>query len=149
MRGLLCSPLFVRFICARMWGCGVLPAALPALLSATLSPTLSAYLSECGATGSASGQTACPVHPTLCQSRSRQGHVSSLHPCCLSSPFLPLWMYVYFLFPWYQTSLKFDFLSVLVVRGGAVCLPMSPSWFSQILHIFQILFNKELDNFFS
>ena len=25
---------------------------------------------ECGATGSASGQTACPIRPTLCQSRS-------------------------------------------------------------------------------
>ena len=35
---------------------------------------------ECGATGSASGQTACPVHPTLHQSQSRHGHVSPLHP---------------------------------------------------------------------
>ena len=26
-------------------------------------------------------------------------------------------------------SLLFDFLSVLVVRGGAVCLPTPPSWF--------------------
>ena len=25
----------------------------------------------------------------------------------------------------------FDFLSVLVVGGGAVCLPMSPFWFSR------------------
>ena len=35
---------FVRFIYARMWGCGVLPAALPAPFSATLSPALSVYL---------------------------------------------------------------------------------------------------------
>ena len=34
--GLVCSPPFVWFICVRMWGPGVLPAALPALLSATL-----------------------------------------------------------------------------------------------------------------
>ena len=33
-----------RFICARVWGRGVLPAALPALFSATLSPALSVYL---------------------------------------------------------------------------------------------------------
>ena len=35
-----------RFICARMWGRGVLPvpASLPAPLSATLSPALSVYL---------------------------------------------------------------------------------------------------------
>ena len=44
MRGLLCSPPFVRFICARMWGRGVLSAALPALFSATLSPALWVYL---------------------------------------------------------------------------------------------------------
>ena len=42
--GLLCSPPFVRLICARMWGRGVLPAALPAPFSATLSPALSVYL---------------------------------------------------------------------------------------------------------
>ena len=32
------------FICARMWGLGVLPTALPAPFSATLSPALSVYL---------------------------------------------------------------------------------------------------------
>ena len=46
-----------------MWGRGVLPAALPAPLSATLSPALLVYLRECGAAGSASGQTAFPVRP--------------------------------------------------------------------------------------
>ena len=59
------------FICARVWGRGVLPAALPAPLSATLSPALSVHMSECGATGSASGQTSFPIRPTLPQSRSR------------------------------------------------------------------------------
>ena len=33
-----------RFICVRVWGCGVLPAALPAPFSTTLSPALSVYL---------------------------------------------------------------------------------------------------------
>ena len=42
--GLLRSPPFVRFICARVWGRHVLPAALPAPFSATLSPALSVYL---------------------------------------------------------------------------------------------------------
>ena len=77
---------------------------------------------ECRATGSASGQTAHPVRPTLRQSWS--------HPGCPSPPLPPVWMNVYFLFPWCWTSLPFDFLSVLVVRGGAVCLPTPPSWFS-------------------
>ena len=69
-----------RFIYARMWGHGVLPAALPALFSATLSPALSVYLRKCGVAGSASGQTACPVRPTLRQSRSRHSNASPLHP---------------------------------------------------------------------
>ena len=118
------------FICARMWGRGVLPTALPAPFSATLSPALWVYLCKCGAAGSASGRTACPVRPTLRQSQSRHGNTSLLSPGCPSLPLLPVWMNVYFLFPWCRTSLPFDFLSVLVVRGGAVCLPMLPSWFS-------------------
>ena len=56
------------FIYARMWGCGVLPTTLPAPFSATLSPALLAYLCERGAAGSASGQTACAIRPTLRQS---------------------------------------------------------------------------------
>ena len=44
MRVLLRSPLFVWFICVRMWGRGVLPATLPAPFSATLSPALLVYL---------------------------------------------------------------------------------------------------------
>ena len=78
--GLLCSPPFIRFICARMWGRGVLPTALPAPFSATLSPALSVYLRECGAAGSASAQTAWAVRPTLRQSRSRHSRASPLHP---------------------------------------------------------------------
>ena len=102
---------------------------LPALLSATPSPALLVYLRECVAAGSASAQTACALRPTLCQSLSRHSHVSPLH-LGASPPLLPVWMNVYFLFPWCRTPLPFDSLSVLVVRGGAVCLPMPPSWLS-------------------
>ena len=116
-----------------MWGCGVLPTALPAPFSVTLSLALLVYLRECGAAGAASGQTACPVCPTLCQSWSRHVHTSPLRPGCPSPPLLPVWMNVYFLFPWCRTSLPFDFLSVLVVRGGVMCLPTPPSWFSSHL----------------
>ena len=82
---------------------------------------------ECRAAGSASGQTACPFSPTLCQSWSRHGHASPLRPSAHLRPPPPVWMNVYFLFPWCRTSLLFDPLSVLVVRGGAVCPPMPPS----------------------
>ena len=81
---------------------------------------------DCRAIGSTSGQTACP---TLRQSRSCHSNASPLRPGCPSPPLLPVWMNVYFLSPWCRTSLAFHFLSVLVVPGGAVCLPMLPSWF--------------------
>ena len=68
------------FICARVWGLGVLPAALPAPFSATLSPALWVYLCKCGTAGSASARTACTVGPTLRQSRSRHGNTSTHRP---------------------------------------------------------------------
>ena len=95
---------------------------------------------ECGAAGSASGQTACPVGTTLRQSRSRHGHSSPLCPGCPSSPLLPVWMNVSVLSSCCQTSLPFNFLSVLVVRGGSVCLPTPPSWFS-LIFIHYIIFS--------
>ena len=95
---------------------------------------------ERGAPGSASGQTACPVRPTptLRQSRSCHSNASPLRPGCPSPSLLPVWMNVYFLFPWCRTSLLFDFLSVLVMRGGSVCLPTPPSWFSHIKFFFYL-----------
>ena len=132
------------YLCMSVGLQGLLPASLPAPLSTTLSRALSVYLRECGAAGSASGRTACPVHSTLCQSQSLHGHASPLHPGCPSPPLLPVWMNVYFLFPWCQTSLPFDFLSVLVVRGGAMCLPTPPSWFDNILLSFDYLLAPSL-----
>ena len=89
---------------------------------------------ECGAAGSASGRTACAVCPTLCQSGSHRGNIrESSPPRRPSPPLLLVWMNVYFLSTWCRTSLSFDFLSVLVVRGGAVCLPTPPSWFSHLI----------------
>ena len=123
LRGLPRSPPFVRFICERMWGHGVLPAALPAPFSATLSPALLVYL--CANVG----PHVLPWSDCLPRS-SHGGNESPFCPGCPSPPLLPVWMSIYFLFPWCRTSLPFDFLSVLVVRGGTVCLPMLPSWFS-------------------
>ena len=146
------------YLCANVGPHGLLPAALPAPFSATLSPALSVYLCanvgqqsatchsacrvlrqsessslglsvhECVAAGSASVWTACPIRPS--QSGFHHSNSSLLCPGCPSPPLLPVWMNVYFLSPWCRTSLSFDFLSVLVVRGGAVCLPTPPSWFS-------------------
>ena len=129
--GLLRCPPFVRFICGRMWCRKVLPA--------TLSPALWVYLCKCGAAGSASARTACPFGPTLHQSRSHHGHVSPLHPGARLCPSYRSGCMFLFLFPWCRTSLPFDFLSVLVVRGGAVCLPTPPSWSKSQMSLFFIL----------
>ena len=80
LHSLLCCPLFIRFICGRMWCRKVLPATLPAPLSATLSPALWVYLCKHGAAGSASARTACAICPTLRQSQSRHSHATPLHP---------------------------------------------------------------------
>ena len=85
---------------------------------------------DCRAAGSASGRIACPVGPTLRQSLSPPWPHESSQPQLPSLPLLPVWMYVSFLSTWCRTSLPFDFLSVLVVQGGTVCLPKPPSWFS-------------------
>ena len=103
-----------------MWGCGVLPAALPALFSATLSPALSVYL--CANVGPQGLLVVRLPASTLCQSWSCHGNTSPLLPGCPSPPLLLVWMNVSFLSPWCRTSLPFDFLSVLVVRGEAQCV---------------------------
>ena len=77
-------------------------SACPVLRHSESGP-LGLSVRECVAAGSASGQTACPIHPTLCQSGSRHGHSSPLRSSCLSPPLLPVWMYVSFLYTWYQT----------------------------------------------
>ena len=93
---------------------------------------------ECGAAGSASGQTACPIRPTLRQSRSHHGHVSPLLPGARLRP--SYWCgCISFLSTWCWTSLPFDFLSVLVVRGGSVCLRTPPSWFSISVFFLQLV----------
>ena len=131
LRGLLRSPPCVPFyLCEKVGPQGATHHSACPVLCHSESGPLGLSVCKCGASGSASGQTACPVCPTLRQSWSCHGHWSPLRPCCPSPPLLPVCMYASFLSTWCLTSLPFDFLSVLVVRGGAVCLPTPPSWFS-------------------
>ena len=81
-------------------------SACPVLLHSESGP-LGLSVRKCGVAGSASGQTACPVHPTLRQSRSGHGHVSPLRPGCPSLPLLPVWMTVSFLSPWFSGFFAF------------------------------------------
>ena len=102
------------YLCANVGTRGVTHRSACPVLRHSESGPLGLSVLECGAAGSASGQTACPVGPTLRQARSCHGNSSPLCPGCPSPPVLPVWMNVYFLFPWCRTSL-FDFPSVLVV----------------------------------
>ena len=81
-----------------MWGRGVLPAALPTPFSATLSPALLVYLRECGAAGLLVVRLPAPFVP----------HSTSLGPTTATrvlSALAAVWMNVYFLSTWCQTSL--------------------------------------------
>ena len=69
---------------------------------------------ECRAAGSASGQTACPVCPTLRQSPSHTATCVLSTPGCLSPPLLLVWI-LFFI------SLVSDFLAVrFSVSSGCV-----------------------------
>ena len=126
-----------QFICAQVWGHGVLPAALPARFSAPLSPAVLVYLcANVGQQGLLVVRLPSLFVPHYTSLGPPQPCESS-PPRCPSPPLLRVWMNVYFLFPWCWTSLPFDFPSVLVVQGGAVCLPTPPSWCS----IFSIFIN--------
>ena len=112
----LLPPLFLPvYLCTNVgpWGATHRPAC-PVLCHSESGP-LGLSVHKCRASGSASGQTACPIRPTLCQSQSRHSNASPLGPGCPSLPLLPVWMHVSFLSTWCQTFLPFDFLSVLVV----------------------------------
>ena len=122
----VCPGLFV----SECGAAGCYPPALPAPFSATLSPALLVYLcANAGPQGLLVVRLPAlfiPDSASLVPTRPRE----SSPPWCSSLPLLPVWMDVSFLSTCCRISLLFNFLSVLVVRGGAVCLPTLPSWFS-------------------
>ena len=125
-----------HFICVRVWGLEVLPAALPAPLSATLSRALLVYLRECGAAGSASGQTACPVRPSLLQSRSATATRVLSAPVSVSAP--PTGLDVCFFFIY----LVSDFLAVRFSVSSGCARRRSVSTYAATLVLLFYLFSK-------
>ena len=100
LRSLLHSPPFVRFICANVGLQGLLVVRLPAPFVPH-----SASLSPTTATRVLSTPVPVSAPPT------------GLDECLFSISLV-------------LVPLPFNSLSVLVVRGGSVCLPTPPSWFS-------------------
>ena len=131
MRGLLHSPPFLPvYLCASVGPRGATcSSACPRSESGPLG--LSAH--ECGAAGSASGQTACPVRPTLRQSQSCQGHLSPLRPVPVSAPPTGLDGSLFFI------SLVSDFLAVRFSVSSGCARRRSVSTYAAIL-VFQGFF---------
>ena len=104
-----------RFICARMWGLGVLPVALPAPFSATLSPALSVYLcANVGLQGLLVVRLPAPFIPHSTSLGSAMATQVLSAPVPISA--LPTGLDVCFFFIYLVLDfLLFDFLSVLVV----------------------------------
>ena len=130
MHGLFCSPTVPPGL--SMHKCGAawcyLSSACPALCHSESGRLI--YLWEnVGPQGLLVVQLPAPLSHTPPVSV-LPGQCESSLSWMLSPPLLPVWMNVYFLSPWCQTSVPFDFLSVLGVQGGTVCLPTPPSWFS-------------------
>ena len=81
------SPPFVLvYLCANVGPRGATRRSACPILGHSESGPLGFSVQECGTTGSASGQTDCPVGPTLHQSRSHHGKASPLHPAAVSAP---------------------------------------------------------------
>ena len=120
-----------------MWVRGVLPTALPAPHSTTLSPPrpICVYVEP---QGLLVVRLPAPIVPHSASLGPASATQVLSAPVSVSTPPVPVWMNVYFLFPWCRTPLLFDSLSVLVVRGGAVCLPTPLSWFSEF--VFKLIF---------
>ena len=106
------------FPCAGALGCAV--CFTPRRLSG-----LSVH--ECGAAGSANGQTACPVRPTLRQSRSCHSHMSPLHPVPISAPPTGLDECLFFI------SLVSDFLAFRFSVSSGCARRCSVSTYAAIL----------------
>ena len=127
-------PLFLPvYLCTNVGPQGATCHTVCPVLRHSESGPLGLSVRKCGATGSASGQTACPVRPTLRQSRSPVSVLPRQRES--SPPWLPVSTpptgldECLFFISLVSDFLLFYFLSVLVVRGDAVCLPTPPSWF--------------------
>ena len=89
--------VFIQRFEALFPGAGALGCGL--LHSPTIPPGLS--VCECGATGSVSCCTACPIHSTVCQvSGSGSVALSPVHLSCPYPPLLAVWRNVSSLSPW-------------------------------------------------
>ena len=116
-------------------------SACPVLRHSESGP-LSLSVRECGAAGSASGQTACPVCPTLCQSRSHQGNASPLCPVPVSAPPTGLDECLFFIY------LVLDFLVIRFSVSSVCARRHSVSTYAAILVLYPTCFISPFPSLF-
>ena len=80
MRSTSLPAICLVYLCMNVGPPGATRRSACPVLHHSESGPLGLSVRECGAVGSASGQTACPVSPTLRQSWSRHGNTSPLLP---------------------------------------------------------------------
>ena len=135
------SPPFIPvYLCANVGPQGATHYSACPVLRRSESDPLGLSVHECGAAGSASGQTACPVHPTLRQSRSHHGHMSPLHPGAHLCP--SYWSGCMFLF--YLLGVRLPCRSIFCqfwLCEEAQCVYLCRHLGSPILFYFLFLFN--------
>ena len=132
---LLCSPPFVPvYLWVNVGPQGATHcSACPVLCHSESSP-LGLSVRECGDTGSASGQTACPVGHTLRQSQSRCSNTSPLCPVPISA--LPTGLDVCFFFIY----LVSDFLAIRFSVSSGCARRRSVSTYAAILVLLNFYF---------
>ena len=116
------------YLCANVGLPGATRCSTCPVLHHSESGTLSLSVSECGAEGSDSGQTACPVCPTLAPVSVPPQPRKSSPPRCPSPPLLPVWMNVYFFI-----SLVSDFLAIRFSVSSGCARRRSVSTYAAIL----------------
>ena len=120
-------PAILWFICSRVWGRGVLPAALSAPVSATLSPALSVSLCRnVGPQGLLVVRLPAPFIPHS-TSLVPPGHVSPLRPSAVSTPPTSLDECLFFI------SLVSDFLAMRFSISSGCVSRCSVSTYAAIL----------------
>ena len=135
MHGLLRSPpiILIRvYLGTNVGPWGATHRSASPVLRHSESGPLGLSVCECRAAGSASGQTACPLCPTLHQSQPHHGDMSPLSPGCLSLPLLPVWMNVSFFI-----CLASDFLAIRFSVSSGCARRRSVSTYASILVLSQ------------
>ena len=115
------------YLCANVGPWGATRCSSCPVLRHSESGPLGLSVRECGAAGSAHGQTACPVYPTLCQSRSHHSHASPLAPLPVSAPPTGLDECLFFI------SLVLDFLAIKFSVSSGCARRRSVSTYAAIL----------------